>query len=553
MSTNILNKMDSQHMSQMVQEGVVNIASEQIKNKDEQQKSNPALQKDVLSKIINSKSADEAGKAILFEMLSKNTNPSQLTGSQKPKAVKSDFDRKLEQHDEAQDKVNISAGQTNKIIKQIVGKLFFSGKQGRDKYDESGNSGKIIEDYAEAYFEFLSTSGPKTMERLKKAENLLKEQGFSDQGIFKLQKELKNLARADISLRIKENMLKIDLSETKLEQFLNEKMASSFMSDTFFNEKLGGYDFGGYYGHLGGTAANAREWEGKELGEFALQELEKFLIDKAVADKPENMSHAERKKANDELQKLVKLCNAAGIDVNEWVNEIWQMKKYDLGLFLIDIPQNGIGTGVNTNANDQNSQQKQSREEYEPQAIDEKTLLMNRLRSLYLSRLLNRGIGNFLSFSLKIIKAENNLLKLGLQMKDVVEKLKLESESIAKQKTIEMLKEVFLERSALFKLDGTAGKLLDDKEKQLLNDAKRLGVNLSKDDAENMQYSANLEMLDIVRKKIEEISDLISKGAQYTDLESQLARYKDLEARLKGDVKEPSGEMSIEDEKSQIA
>lgn len=548
MPINFSGQFNTQEAGKLLEEGAITTSLKEIKEKTEEKKSSTSSGSDLLSKIIDSKNTSDAGKEILGDLMAKFASASEIMKfSDKAESVKQTKEREEALSKDEVDISSLKGSSTGKVIKQIIGKIFFSGRFSGDAQNQEKAS--LAEKYSQEYFDFLSKSsyGGKS-EKLKQMETKLKENGFSDQQISKLQKELKAAVRADIGVKIKENMLKMDLSETTLEKKINEKSLKTILNGVFYSDELGGWDFGGYNTSLQGTTDKAKVLEADELGSFALDELKNALLDKILSK-----DRKDKKETDKKINKLIDLCTKAGVDINDWAEE-WDIQKIHMGLNLQKIPDEkaSIGTSVDTNTSDDQSRKRNPSQTEEIQAVDEKTLLMNRLKGLYLQRIFNGDLKTYFITTFKIMKVKGEMLKLGVVVKDIEAKISVEAETEAKGKVIESLKSCFLERATLFRLDGTSNNLISEKIKALLKLAERLDMKIYESELETMKKNANQEMLAFVEKH-KEMLETSYKRMHNPAVEGELKKFNELEKRLFDEINPSRNAEMLEDSRSQIA
>ncbi len=361
-------------------------------------------------------------------------------------------------------------------------------------FESLGETGAkpLVQQYISATLEYLlDPKGSKT-DKLKKIEIELKAKGVSDEKIFTISKAVRVAVRADITLKIKETMLFRELSGNKLESTMSDMAVKDVIDNAFFNEKLGGWNFGNYMENLQGATDTAKESATKEMSEFALEELENKMIGKLISKDEETK----------DVQQLLDLAKKTTTNVSFWARVIWAQKKEDLGLNLIIVPPQTTGKLVDTNTGDNKRKNQQPEEIAMADEGSPEMILMNRLRAIYMQRYM-KGKNNFdFVTSFKVRRLKNGLMKMGIFTPVLDEKLSMEAETLAKQKIVEMLNEVCLERASLYTLKGSANNAIKRKRRGLLKSARRLGMGLSSQDMAKMQYLADKRILDVIKEQI---------------------------------------------------
>ncbi|NQT29446.1 MAG: hypothetical protein HQ596_02630 [Candidatus Saganbacteria bacterium] len=295
------------------------------------------------------------------------------------------------------------------------------------------------------------------------------------------------------------------LRESAISYYLEDKRMGKMIRKRGFSQLL---DIAGK--ELGRKAASEAQLE---VRSFVLQELENELILRSF-------------KQDGEFSKCYKLIRAGqkvGDDPMSWIDTVWEQKKENLGLNFLDVPQQATGVMVDVRSD---QDMRRQREEYDFTDKDEKDVVLNRLRALYMQLVLKPGALRSLSTWFKIRKLKNGMVRLGVFTKDVDEKLKSEAKTLAKLKTMEMLEEALHERAAIF-ADGAAKDMMKNKIKNCLKMLERLGFELSDQNFVVLRDKANRHMYDLVSKEMDKAKKSPSPLA-----EQKVAMLKKLSTKL---------------------
>lgn len=230
----------------------------------------------------------------------------------------------------------------------------------------------------------------------------------------------------------------------------------------------------------------------------------------------------EGKRVEKEIEELLKLGSKVGFDVSNFVAKIPKMKD-DLGLNpMIDFEY------VAADANMDNDS-RGHRYQYTPE--EEKEVLTDKLRALYLRQAVYGDIRTVLETRFKMIKLKNGLIRLGVKNFDEVE---TQGKALAKVKLFEMLREAFEERATYAKLSGEAWKMTERKIKTVLKNLENIGVNLSQTELDLIRDKANEKMhreaeheLALIEMAIEargEIKYLTSKRKMAIDVLNRISQ-----------------------------
>jgi len=398
----------------------------------------------------------------------------------------------------------------------------------------------LLQQYAMLYSEYMVSeqrdgkTSRKVSEKLEKLISQLKNSGVSEEKIFSVQKQVRLAVRSEIATKIKESFLSRDLAGGKIQSLMASASADSLVSSVFFNKKLGGWNFGAYKNNLQGTVDEANAETADELSKFALEEIEGKLIGKLVR----------KDKSTDDLKELIELSIKSGVDLSKWADEVWNKRKTDLlGVARLDLPETNEGTIVNTNADGNNSGAQNGQEE----SKDEKELLVDQLRALYLQRFIKGDALTYVSTQFKIFRVKNGLQKMGIFSKSLDEKVSLEAESLAKVKIMEMIQEAVMEKATFYKLKGPAYDIVQKNIDNCMKAGARIGMHLTKEDVDMMQTNANHIVLDLISEQIRVIS-YANRGRKSDKIAKIVARLQSIEQRLLSELSGKTEEIKEQNE-----
>ncbi|MGB9613105.1 MAG: hypothetical protein ACPL4K_02875 [Candidatus Margulisiibacteriota bacterium] len=390
-----------------------------------------------------------------------------------------------------------------------------------------------IKEYIGAYSQMLINGGSEAKKKIEKLENqLLEEKGVSLKDLQNVKHQVANAVRSEILQQIKQAYLKQVLAKGKsLEWLISKKEAQNFIDFAFLNDRLGGYDFGGYEEHLQGAVDRVRDETHRELKDFVEHKLTEKVMQKAMGK--------EGKEIEKDIEDLLKLGQKIGFEVQEFVAKIPKLKE-DLGLNpVIDFDYVAADTNLD---NDRRGH----RYQYTPE--EEKEVLTDKLRALYLRRAVYGDMRTVLETQFKMIKLKNGLIRLGVKNFDEIEN---QGKALAKVKLFEMLREAFEERATYAKLAGEAWKMTERKIKTILKNLENIGVSLSQAELDYVRDKANEKMyreaeheLSLIETAIltkGEIPYLTSKRKMVLEIMERLAKESGLQkpqSMLKLTVKE---------------
>lgn len=539
MPINNAGQMPSQIANTLINEGVVNNLSNQIKDLKDDKKGKTIDSKRALPELMESDDLEKTGTAILKGLIAKAFDSGIAQNVESKSGIKERGSTKEADDDKKEkDVISISTSGIKRQQKNIISRINLPQSLVRDF---KGDTPQLVEQYAAAYQEYLIDNKPKSLEKLKKMEAALKAKGLNDEQIHTINKEIRNIARADLSMKIKESFVYRELSGSTIENAMHQSNILGLTDEAFGNQRLGGWNFGGYNRSLQGTVNRAGEKAVEEIDRFAQEELESRLMEKIINNNEDIK----------DLKELLDVSQKSSKNFNEWIKSIWPQKKEDLGFTLIDIPDKPQGNFVNTSSD--NPKDRSDKKDSVIEETTEEKLLSNQLKAIYLERLLKGGSPIDIGVFFKIRKLKNGLIKLGVFSKDFDEKLKFEAETVAKGKIMDDLKEIVLERASLYQAKGPANDLLNKKLDTILKSAKKMGMEVTDEELKSMQDMANRRILDVLKKQIELYESLVKKQKN-NQIEKELKKFKALEGKLLGETSDKIKEYEAsEDMKSEIA
>jgi hypothetical protein len=172
---------------------------------------------------------------------------------------------------------------------------------------------------------------------------------------------------------------------------------------------------------------------------------------------------------------------------------------------------------------------------YEMDEDEEKEILINRLRALYMRRALKGDIITRIDTAFKMRKLKNGLIRLGMKVDDF-EHLAKEGVEVARRKLLDMLTEALNEKATLYDLAGPAFKLIEKRIKGLMSNLERIGSPLTVGEFENLRDAANRKMFDMAEQELAAVEAML-KGQPNPSLEKKRGQLLKLIIRLKDESK----------------
>lgn len=379
-----------------------------------------------------------------------------------------------------------------------------------------------VREYASLYSQYTVSHSPEVRKKLEKLEAELKEKGVTARELNSIKTAASNSIRKELAQQVRDAFMKKILSpEKSVEMVVNEKSLNDILD---FSLQTGVHDDES----LQELADHVLKDTASAIKDLAREKIEEKLIGKHIsADEGKKAGQKEE----GELKDLLKLAAKAGLDLNEFTQN-WQVKKFDLGLFVPDFPlgQGGAGAGADS--------QQQNKGQYEFTQEDEKDLQTNRLRAVYMHRALAGDWKTMLETSVKMRKLKNGLIRLGVSSNEF-ERIEKEGRAAARLKLIGMLRETLEERATLYELAGPAFKLIEQKIKGLLSNLARLDFKMEGLEFESLRDSANLRVFDAAKQEFLTLKDMV-RGTRNPSLEKRYKLVLKLMRRLKEESKIPA-------------
>ncbi|MCX5750146.1 MAG: hypothetical protein NT099_00490 [Candidatus Saganbacteria bacterium] len=502
------------------------------KGQTQEHRSKGVESRSAIQKMIETGKATDMGMELLAELATKIAQSGVKLGpatfeKKATREMKDEYDLMFQSKEDVPDTAEIYYS-----IAQIGKK---SGQQNKQKQEQEGQSlaadketAALAKDYTATYAQYVVNGATELKRKLEDLELKLTEKGVSPKNILSFQLGVKTSMRREIAKQLRDAYLdKFLTPEKTMDQIMRTRNVDSLLDFVHVNERLGSWYFGGYNNSLQGTSDRSGQEALLEIRDFVREEIETGLTKKLLSENPKEIQ-----KLDNDLKDLLKMANKLSVNLNQF-SANWQQKKEDLGLNLIipPPPNSLLAAGTQTNTNSGNQQ----KNGFEMNLEDEREVLVNRMRAIYLIRAFKGDVFTAIETAFKMRKLKNGLIKLGYSIGDldkIKEQVKQEGEALARMKCFELLKEALRERATLHDLAGPAYKLIERKIKGVLSSLERLGVKLPKDDFNALRDHANEEMFDISMEELQDTS-MALKAQPHPVLEMKQALLLKLLNRLK--------------------
>ena len=438
-----------------------------------------------------------------------------------PSKMGDELDKLLEKKTGKEDKYEATKTITREAIKRSQGKSEEHKEQEKHKEDlkqlvNTSDIKETVQNYSTAYVQFLAST-PGAKEKLEDAQDRLRKKGFSEKDMISLERTAKRSFGKQFLTNIQDSFM---------EHMFSAKNSMDFaISARKFGTALKeGVETGAISGDkeaLHGRMTQIRESTISELKDFIRDAVESKLMEKHIND-VDNKA---------QLKKLVDLGNKVGFNFDQFM-KTWEQKKFDLGLFMIEVANaenpeyNGqIAIG------DVSAGGVGEKHGYEMTDDEEKELLINQLRAEFMKKALTGDPFAAFTFAPKIRKLKNGLIKLGLELEEFG-KIEKQAKALARYRLLENLKEAFLERATYYELTGPSYGLLENKLKGIISSLDKMDLKLGKEELDMVRDEANRQMHDHTIIELKSAMAILESG-ENVSLEKKVPLMVKLISRLK--------------------
>ena len=445
------------------------------------------LQKDPGIKILSSLAKDMASLGI-------DMSPKMLKKSSAGK-INEELESIFQSASLKEDSVEVNKNVTREAVKRSQGREENHSREQKhsDHQEEKANLRKLmnssdvketVQQYSAAYAQFALVSSPEAKEKLDDAKDKLKKKGFSEKEIVSLGKAVKRSFRNEFVTEIQNSFIQHMFSPKNTFQFVvTSKNLNNAFGEAIKGEKLSGISNDPQT--INDEMKRIAETSHEEIKDFINHAVESRLMERHITGKDNRL----------EVKKLVELGYKVGFNFDSFL-KTWEKKKFDLGLFIMEVEKaNKAENAGEISIGEVSAGGVNDKHGYEMTKDEEKELLINQLRAEYLKKAITGDPFAVFSFSPKIRKLKNGLIKLGLET-EAFNRIEKEAKVLARYRTLEMLRGSFIERSTYYELAGPAYNLLNNKIKGLVSNLKSLDMNLTKEELETLRDDANRQMHD---------------------------------------------------------
>jgi hypothetical protein len=439
------------------------------------------LQKDKATKIL-SELADDLSK-LGMELMPKTASKSASKG------INDELDNMFGKSGVKEEK-----GVHHNLIKEAVKRGGQSEEKEKEQKEakEKENVGKqisspdvreAIQDYSGAYAQNLLATSPEAHDKLEDVKGKLKKKGLAERDIISIERAVKRSFGKEFLTDIQDSFIDHMFSAKNTFDFVvSERKLNSSYQDAAAHEELSGISAD--KGAIKDNMSRIRDTSVAEIKDYIRDAVESKLLER----------HLRGIDNRAEMNNLIALGKKVGFDFTSFLKN-WDKKKIDLGLVVAEVNKGISAESKGISVGDVQSGGVGDKSGYDMTKDEEKELLINQLRGEFLKQALTGDPLSSFNFVPKIRKLKNGLIKLGLEMESFG-KIEQEARTLAKYRTLEMLKDAFMERSTYYDLSGPSFNLLHNKIKGLAFNMEKLGLKLDKDHMDMIRDTMNRQMYD---------------------------------------------------------
>jgi hypothetical protein len=358
------------------------------------------------------------------------------------------------------------------------------GQSGVSGMNDAHETREAVHQYSSVFAQFAAAASPEARAKLEEAKDNLRKKGASDKDILSIEKTVKRSLKSGYTADIQDSFIDHMFSPKNSFQYIvTAKHLNNAYEEAVKAKQLTGISSDAQ--SVKEQMANIAKVSHQEIKDFVKDAVESRLIERHLSGKDNRA----------EVKKLVELGYKVGFNFNAFV-KTWEQKKFDLGLFVLEV-QNAAAPQEpgKISIGEISAGGVSEKHGYEMTKDEERELLINQLRAEMMKRAITGDPFAVFSFSPKIRKLKNGLIKLGLETEDFM-KIEKEAKALARYRTLEMLKESFIERATYYELSGPAYGLLKNKIKGLVSNLGNLDMSVSKEELDYLRDEANRMMHD---------------------------------------------------------
>jgi hypothetical protein len=425
--------------------------------------------------------------------------------------IKTDIDKKQKKEFTAQqDYKSQSKSQADRLETQQ--------KVVRQQGSQASQSQTELEDSMQQYLsEFAESVITDTAKKKKEAADLKKvllAKGASQKALTNMESQAQKLIHSDLKKMMKQSF--IDIGFNFDPKSLSRELLNSFEG---FKQMVDLSEKVGVFGEGRTKKKEMREEARSELKDFINTEMDRTLIETRL--KTDDIGDLVKA-----FDKMNNLAGYARFDSASYMKQ-FQQKLEHYGLETFTHPDPPKGQMDNKSGGQQNKKKRVILE------IEEGAVLGDKLRHLYLKKLVTHSAVDGLKLNWEIFKAERELKKSG--QADQISMIHAETQNTGKLKLVFMLRDVFEERATLPDLKGPAYNINKKRLKDILKGLKSLGTYMPKSELTMFRDQSNKAMFSIIKEDYIRLELFLKNDPTNFGLKQKRENYLKILDRLKSE------------------
>lgn len=369
-----------------------------------------------------------------------------------------------------------------------------------------------MQHYLTDFTESLITDKAKKKKEAQDFKQRLLSKGASQKSLTNMEAQAQKLVHADLKKMMKQSFVDIGFN-------FDPKRLSRDLLNTFegftqmveLSEKLG------VFGEGRAHKKESREEARSELKDFVYSEMDRTLIETRL--KTDNISDLVKA-----FDKLNNMASFAAFDSDTYMKTFQKkLDYYGLDSFTNPNPPKG---DMDTNSGRQGKKKQRIDIEFE-----DASPLGDKLRRLYLKKLVTHTAIDGLKLNWEIFKTERSLKRNG--QADQIPIVDAETQSTGKLKLVFMLRDVFEERATLPDLSGPAYNINKKRLKDVLKGLKSLGAHMPKSEVTMMRNQSNKAIFSIIKEDYIRLEMFLQNDPKNGGLKAKKKNYLKILDRLK--------------------
>ena len=367
-----------------------------------------------------------------------------------------------------------------------------------------------LKEYAKSMSKFALNQDPNTKQALEKQQQQLLKKGVTPNDIKQMSSKVAQVIKQHMVYDLKQKLINFHMSKGSSKQE-HIQQSLSFNSSSKMLESLQQNK------HLPIDVSQTAE----KLKFQAKQDLGNFLYEESVNQfTKQSLGQISLKEFTDELVKLQKAAQSAGVDISE--------KELTEKIFSA-IDHLGLAEFTQSNTNSQQQQKEPEKIVTQEEALDDK------LRYLYMMKALHPSLRNKIDIHFKVKKCRNGMIKLGFYTEEKENNLKKQGEFLAANQFKEELHFIFREEATLPNLTGSEYGVLRKKKAFFISQLRKVNHGLNNEELLRIKENMYREMYGLMKEELLQLEEM-AEIHQHVSISRKIKHLKKVIERIKDEV-----------------